>query len=262
MIRRSASTRTAGDDPVGGPLTPLLELEHVSAAYGPFRALFDVSFSILPGRALALLGANGAGKTTIARVCSGLVVPTSGHVRLQGRDITGMPTYEMARLGVSHAPEGRSVFASLTVEENLALSFRQILGSTGLGRALDEAYHLFPRLGERRAQVAGSLSGGEQRMLSLARVLVTPPKLLIVDELSLGLAPIIVEEVYENLAKIKQKGTTLLVVEQHVEQAVAIADSVVVLSRGEVTYEGPVTSTDELATHLLPAGAPDSEESP
>jgi branched-chain amino acid transport system ATP-binding protein len=240
---------TAWTADVGGSL---LALDHVSAAYGPFRAVFDVSFAIPPGRALALLGPNGAGKTTIARVCSGLVTPTEGSVRFDGSDVTGRPAHVLARLGISHAPEGRSVFASLSVEENLSLGFRSLLGAAGARQALAEAYALFPKLGDRRTQVAGSLSGGEQRMLSLARVLVNPPKLLIVDELSLGLAPIIVDEVYRQLAAIKNKGTSLLIVEQHVEHALALADEVGVLAQGVLTYLGEVLPVDQLARYLLP----------
>jgi branched-chain amino acid transport system ATP-binding protein len=231
---------------------PLLALDRVEAAYGPFRALFGVSFAVHPGEAVALLGSNGAGKTTVARVCSGLLHPSAGTIRFEGEDVSGSKAFELARRGISHAPEGRSVFASLTVEENLELAFHQAFGRRGARAALDEAYTLFPRLGERAEQQAGSLSGGEQRMLALARVLVNPPRLLIVDELSLGLAPIVVIEVYRQLARLKGKGITLLVVEQHVEHALALADRVVVLSRGEVSYQGPVIPIDELTPFFLP----------
>ena len=168
---------------------------------------------------LALLGSNGAGKTTVARVCSGLMAPTAGRVFFDGDDVTGERTYKYARRGIVHAPEGRSVFASLTVAENLELTFRRSRGRAGVRDALDEAFTMFPRLGERRQQVAGTLSGGEQRMLSLSRVMVEQPRLLIADELSLGLAPIIVDEVYGTLEQIRDAGTTLLIVEQHVHHA-------------------------------------------
>jgi branched-chain amino acid transport system ATP-binding protein len=232
--------------------TALLALDAVEAGYGPFHALFGVSFSIAPGTVTALLGANGSGKTTVARVCSGLVHPTAGTVTFAANDITAKKAYEVARLGVAHAPEGRSVFASLSVEENLALEFRSQLGRDEAQSAIDRAYELFPRLGERSRQIAGSLSGGEQRMLSLARVLARPPKLLIVDELSLGLAPIIVDEVYANLAKVAATGTALLVIEQYVEHALALADQVVVLQQGRVSYLGPTLAAEELAAYLLP----------
>lgn len=244
----------AGGNGAATSVPAVLTLEDVDAAYGPFRALFGVSFSIAPNTATALLGANGAGKTTVARVSSGLVTPTGGRVTISGSDITKKKAFQVARLGVAHAPEGRSVFGSLSVEENLLLGFRNQLGRDKAADALDEAYHLFPRLGDRSAQLAGSLSGGEQRMLSLARVLVNPPKLLIVDELSLGLAPIIVDEVYANLAEVKARGTALLVIEQHVGHALELADQVVILERGHTGYVGPTLSVDELAQHLLPSG--------
>jgi branched-chain amino acid transport system ATP-binding protein len=230
---------------------PTLELVDVSAGYGPFRAIFGVSFSVAKGSVLALLGSNGAGKTTIARVCSGLVTPTSGTVRFEGEDVTRAKTWYYARLGIVHAPEGRSVFASLTVEENLELTFRRSRGRAGVRAALDEAYALFPRIGDRRTQIAGTLSGGEQRMLSLARVLVEKPKLLIADELSLGLAPIIVEEVYRTLETIRDAGTTLIIVEQHVHHALKIADDAVVLVKGEIAYSGPVSELGDVQARVL-----------
>ncbi len=234
--------------------TPLLELTDVSAAYGPFRSLFGVSFQVQPGSVLAVLGSNGAGKTTVARVCSGLVRATGGTVRFDGVDITRAKPYRLARLGIAHAPEGRSVFASLTVDENLSLTLRRELGKSGLNQGLERAYELFPQLGERRQQIAGTLSGGEQRMLALARVLVHPPRLLICDELSLGLAPIVVDEVYRTLVTIRDTGTTLLIIEQLVKHALGIADDVVVLTKGRVSYAGPATEVDTLMEYLLPGG--------
>ena len=234
----------------------LLSVENVSAAYGPFRALFGVSFTVGEGEAVALLGTNGAGKTTVARVCTGLVPPTDGRIVFDGDDMNERKTYEYARAGIIHAPEGRSVFASLSVDENLTLAFREVVGRAGCRESLDTAYELFPRLSERRRQLAGSLSGGEQRMLALARVLVHPPRLLVVDELSLGLAPIIIDEVYQNLVRLHEKGVALIVVEQQVEHALDLADRVVVLSRGEVSYDGPVLPVAELAVHFLPDAAP------
>jgi branched-chain amino acid transport system ATP-binding protein len=234
--------------------TPLLELRDTHAAYGPFRAIFGVSFSVHEAKALALLGSNGAGKTTIARVCSGLLRPTAGQLFFGGQDVTGQRAYQLARLGIMHAPEGRSVFASLSVEENLALGFRREVGRAGVPAALERAFELFPRIGDRRRQVAGTLSGGEQRMLALARVLVRPPKVLICDELSLGLAPIIVEEVYRTLRSIREQGTALLLVEQHVRHALDLADDVVVLAKGKVALRGAADELrDELGERLLPA---------
>ncbi len=230
---------------------PVLELRDVEAAYGPFRALFGVTVSVGEGEAVALLGANGAGKTTVARVASGLVEPTGGSVFLDGEDMTGSATYQYARAGVAHAPEGRSVFATFTVEENLLLSFTRSMGRTDAKDALARAYDLFPRLGERRKQLAGTLSGGEQRMLSLARVLVEEPRLLIADELSLGLAPIIIDSVYESLETIRASGTALLIVEQLVGPALALCDRVAFLSHGTVTWEGPADEAREVVTTEL-----------
>jgi branched-chain amino acid transport system ATP-binding protein len=236
---------------------PLLQLVDVDVAYGPFRAIFGVSLTLFPGRVLALLGSNGSGKTTIARVCSGLLTPTAGAILFDGADITGQRPYRYARLGIVHAPEGRSVFASLTVQENLELTFRRSRGRHGVAPALDEAYALFPRLGERRRQMAGTLSGGEQRMLSLSRVLVEKPRLLIADELSLGLAPIIVDEVYRTLEKISEAGTTLMLVEQHVHHALAIAHDAIVLTKGEVVISGPVAELGDLQERMFGASAPE-----
>ena len=168
-----------------------------------------------------------------------------------GDDITGIRPYRFARLGIVMAPEGRSVFATLTVEENLELTFRRSRGRGGVRDALDHAYALFPRLGERRKQIAGTLSGGEQRMLSLSRVLVERPRLLIADELSLGLAPIIVDEVYRTLERIRDSGTTLLLVEQHVHHALEIADDAVVLIKGEVSVACPVPELGDIQTRLF-----------
>jgi branched-chain amino acid transport system ATP-binding protein len=220
-------------------VSAVLELDAVEASYGPFRALFGVTLRIPSGRAVALLGANGAGKTTVARVCTGLVAPTSGAVRFDGHDLTGQRAFRFARRGIVHAVEGRSVFATLTVEENLALSIGRGRRRREVGEFVAQAYDLFPRLGERRLQIAGTLSGGEQRMLSLASVIVDRPRLLVADELSLGLAPIIVDEVYATLARIREAGTTLLIVEQHVSHALAIADEAVILEKGSVAYSGP-----------------------
>jgi branched-chain amino acid transport system ATP-binding protein len=235
-------------------MPPVLELCDVDAGYGPFRAVFGISFAIQPGSVVALLGSNGAGKTTIARVCSGLIAPAKGQVRFDGQDLTGKRAYQFARAGIVHAPEGRSVFASLTVSENLELTFHRSRGRSGAAAALEEAYSLFPRIGERRRQLAGTLSGGEQRMLALARVVVEHPRLLIADELSLGLAPIVVDDVYRTLAAIRDSGTTLLIVEQHVHHALGLADEAVVLVHGEVAYSGSVADIGDLQSRLLAGG--------
>jgi branched-chain amino acid transport system ATP-binding protein len=235
---------------------PVLELRDVTAGYGPFRALFGVSLTVGSGEALALVGPNGAGKTTVARVASGLVVPTAGAILVDGVDVTGSRPYEVVRAGVAHAPEGRSVFATLTVEENLTLSFRRSRGRSGVRSGLDQAFELFPALGQRRRQTAATLSGGEQRMLSMARVLVEEPKLLIADELSLGLAPIVVEQIYESLQRLRAGGTALLVVEQHVGHALRLCDRVAMLDHGSVSWVGAsADAADRVTTQLFVAPA-------
>lgn len=245
-----------GPGPVEDQVVPLLELREVCASYGPYEALFDVSLQVRPGRALALVGANGAGKSTVARVVSGLVPTTRGSIRFAGKDITGRPAYQIARLGLSQLTEGRSVFASLTVEENLTLSFRQALGKRGVPAALERAYDGFPRIGERRDQSAGTLSGGEQRMLALARVLVLHQRLLVVDELSFGLAPVMVDEVYTALERVLASGTSLLLIEQHIDRALELADDVAVLSKGRVVYYGTVAGVEGRIGDLVLGGTP------
>jgi branched-chain amino acid transport system ATP-binding protein len=216
----------------------VLELTDVHAGYGLFSALFGVSLRIGRGEAVAVVGHNGMGKTTIARVASGLVIPTAGQVHIGGRDLTGREAHDFQMAGVAHAPEGRSVFATLTVDENLALPFRKRFGRAGVSGGLERAYTLFPRLGDRRGQLAGSLSGGEQRMLTLSRAMVLEPALLIADELSLGLAPIITDEVYRVLGEILATGTSLLIIEQHTQHALALAHRAVIIDRGTVAFSG------------------------
>jgi len=232
-------------------MTAALELRDVDAGYGVFRALFGVSLTVQPGEAVALVGPNGAGKTTIARVASGLIAPSAGAVVVDGTDLSGKATHAFAKAGVAHAPEGRSVFATLSVEENLSLSIRRIRGRSGVRSGLDQAYEMFPRLQERRTQMAGTLSGGEQRMLALARVLVDAPKLLIADELSLGLAPLVVQQTYESLATLREAGVALLVIEQHVSHALKLCDRVVVMEHGDVSWTGPSEDALERVQQVL-----------
>jgi branched-chain amino acid transport system ATP-binding protein len=218
--------------------SPMLELDHVSTGYGPYRALFDVSLTVPAGHIVALLGSNGAGKSTVARTATGLLPPTQGSIRVAGTDVTRQPAYKIARLGVAHVTEGRGIFANLTVEENLSLSFRQRGGRKRVAELLARAYDTYPILFDRQRQQAGTLSGGQQRMLSLAKALVLPPKLLVADELCLGLAPLVVDAVYEGLRNISRAGTSLLVVEQQVDRVLDIADSAVILEHGSVAYSG------------------------
>jgi len=231
---------------------PALKLRDVSASYGRFRALFGVTMSVAAGSVTALVGPNGAGKSTIARVASGLVPVSKGRIYFAGEDVTGLSTWRLVRLGMAHAPEGRSVFATLDVEDNLRLTFIRALGRKGAAEALDRAYTRFPGLADRRRQLAGTLSGGEQRMLALARVLAVPPRLLVVDELSLGLAPRIVDDVYRALREIRDAGTSLLVIEQQLPRALELAEQLVVLRKGRVVEAGPVGELSDLARELLP----------
>ena len=241
------------------PHDAVLRLESVEASYRSFRALFGIDLEIAPGSAVALVGANGAGKSTVARVASGLVVPSAGKVIVAGQDLTGQPAHRFARAGIAHAPEGRAVFSTLTVEDNLRLAFRNASEIVDAAAAILEAFLLFPRLEERRRQMAGTLSGGEQRMLTLARVLVTRPRLLIADELSLGLAPLVTTEVYQTLEKVRDAGCALLIVEQHLDHALGLADEVVVIRKGEVAFRGtPIEAAEMSQSVLLPSGNPAS----
>jgi branched-chain amino acid transport system ATP-binding protein len=229
----------------------VLSVEHVSASYGPYRALFDVSFRVPDGGVVALVGSNGAGKSTVARTITGLVPALAGRILFAGQDITKLAAYKIARLGMAHVVEGRGVFSSLTVEENLTLAFRQRAGRGKLGENLDRAYEAFPILGERRRQIGGTLSGGQQRLLSLAKVLVVPPRVLFADELSLGLAPVVVDAVYDGLEQINRNGTALVVVEQQVHRVLKLATWAVVLEHGAVVYEGEPQGAGQAVESLM-----------
>jgi branched-chain amino acid transport system ATP-binding protein len=235
---------------------PLLALEGVHAGYGPFRVLFDVGFELDERARLAVVGPNGAGKTTLARVVTALVAPSRGEVRFRGRPVRGLAPSALVRAGVVHLVEGRSVFASLSVEENLVLCLRPVVGRRGLRQALERAYAAFPRLGERRGQLAGSLSGGEQRMLALARVLAAPPALLVADEVALGLAPGAAGDVEAALGSVAAAGTALLLLEPRAERAMRLASEAIVLTEGRVRWRGPAPALPgALAEALGAAGA-------
>jgi branched-chain amino acid transport system ATP-binding protein len=215
-----------------------LELRNVSVRYGRTRALESCSLRVPAGGAVALLGANGAGKTTLLRTVSGLVRLDRGRILLDGARIDGMPPHAVVRLGAGHVPEGRALFPNLSVVDNLRLggyTRSRADVSDGLGRVLE----LFPRLAERAQVRAGSLSGGEQQMLAIGRALVMQPKLLLLDEISLGLAPLITQELYETLAGVRAAGVSMLIVEQHVAVALAHTDHAYVLRKGEVVLAGP-----------------------
>jgi branched-chain amino acid transport system ATP-binding protein len=216
---------------------PILEVESLDVCYGTSQALFGVSLSVPAGSVLAVLGTNGAGKSTLARTVSGLVRPVSGRVRFAGRDVTGLPAHRIRKLGLTYIPEGRGIFPRLSVNDNLRMAVAQERRGDRL-EAIDRAIERFPILGQRRAQRAGSLSGGEQQMLALARALAVSPKLVIADEMSLGLAPLIAESVFEGLEQARQAGITIVLSEQFVHRALAMADSCVILTRGHVGWSG------------------------
>ncbi len=221
------------------PPIPILQLAAVRAGYGRIDVLHGIDLDLLPGEVFALLGPNGAGKSTTLAVASGQVTPTSGGVLLCGRDVTGVPADALARAGVCLIPEGRGIFPNLTVAENLRMatftghSYRDVL---------DLAFTQFPRLGERRKQTAGTMSGGEQQMLSMARALATEPAVLLIDELSMGLAPIIVEELYDHVRRIAASGLSILIVEQFAHEILGLADRAGIMLHGRVMHTGPPAS--------------------
>lgn len=212
----------------------MLELRGVEAGYGDTTVLRGVDLTVPDGSVVALLGANGAGKTTLLRAASGLIKTTAGTMLLDGADATTWPPHRLARAGIGHVPEGRGIFRSLTVRQNLRLQATSVSVADAIERAVDA----FPILGERLDQVAGTLSGGQQQMLALARGYVENPRYLLLDEVSMGLAPIVVDEIFEFLRMLASQGTGLLLVEQYVTRALDLADLVFVLNRGEVAFAG------------------------
>jgi branched-chain amino acid transport system ATP-binding protein len=220
-------------------VTKLLEVSDLDVHYGGIHALKGVSFSVEEGQIVTLIGANGAGKTTTLRAVSGLVKPSKGKVTFAGKSIVGMPAHEIVALGLSHVPEGRGIFANLTVDENLALGGFLRKDSAGIAKDRDHALSLFPRLKERIQQNAGTLSGGEQQMLAIARALIARPKLLLLDEPSLGLAPQIVQHIFKIIKTIASDGTTILLVEQNAHLALKAAQFAHVLEVGRLAASGP-----------------------
>ncbi|MBA3741638.1 MAG: ABC transporter ATP-binding protein [Sporichthya sp.] len=215
-------------------------LENLAAGYGGTTVLRGINLVVPPSSVVALLGANGAGKTTLLRVASGLLKPSAGRIHLEGRDVTGSSPHQLVRRGVCHVPEGRGVFPSLTVRENLVL--QSVAGNES--DAIARAVSAFPRLGERLSQLAGTMSGGEQQMLALARAYIQSPRLILLDEVSMGLAPKIVDEIFEFLAMLAQSGASLLLVEQYVTRALEVADFVYLINRGEIAFAGEPSELD------------------
>lgn len=215
----------------------VLDINKLEVHYGGIRALKGVSLSVQEGQIVVLLGANGAGKTTLLKAVSGLLKPHSGHIHLWGKDISNVPAYKITGLGVSHVPEGRGVFAGLTIKENLQMG-AYLAPQPEIAERIEHALSLFPRLRERYTQLAGSLSGGEQQMLALARAMVARPKFLLLDEPSLGLAPIISQEIFRTIRNVHSAGISILVVEQNARLALQVADYAYVLKTGMLEAEG------------------------
>ena len=215
----------------------LLSVDHVSAAYGDFQALFDVSLEVKAGEAVAVIGPNGAGKTTLLRAISKLVEPTGGGIVFENESLAEVPAHEVLARGIAHVPENRRLFPRLTAEENLRMG--AFTSRKDFGRRLDEVYALFPRLKERRHQAAGTLSGGEQQMCAIARALMSGPKLLLLDEPSAGLAPVVVQAIFELVRRICAEGYTVLIVEQNIRQVLKVVGRAYLLEAGKIKMQGP-----------------------
>ena len=216
----------------------MLRIENLHVGYGPIEVLKGVSLEVPQGAIVALIGANGAGKTTTLNSICGLVLPTSGKITFDGEDTTGLPPHQVIRKGIVQVPEGRKVFRNLTVYECLLMGSLSRRDRAEVARDIERMYKIFPRLQERRAQLAGTLSGGEQQMLAFARALVARPKVLLLDEPSMGLAPRLVQDVVDQILRVRDEGVTVLLVEQNAEMALAISDSGYVLETGRVVLSG------------------------
>jgi branched-chain amino acid transport system ATP-binding protein len=231
----------------------MLTLDSITAGYGDSTVLRNVSFNVGEGEVVALLGPNGAGKTTLLRTATGFVKPRSGRIDHDGDNITGEAPHKFTRRGICHLPEGRGIFPSLTVLENLTIQAR----GSDVKNVLKDFKEVFPNLAKRLGQTAGSLSGGEQQMLALSRAYIANPKVILVDEPSLGLAPRVIDQVYELLTRFAARGVSLVIVEQYVQRALALADKVYILSRGEVIHVGKANDLepDEIYQRYLGIGA-------
>lgn len=216
----------------------MLSVKNLEVHYGMIKAIKDVSFEVNEGEVIALIGANGAGKTTILHTVSGLLQPSKGTVAFEGQDITKVPAHKIVSLGMAHVPEGRRVFSQLTVLENLKLGAYTRKDKNEMEETLKMIYKRFPRLEERKNQISGTLSGGEQQMLAMGRALMSHPKIILMDEPSMGLSPIFVEEVFSIIRDISAGGTTVLLVEQNAKKALNIADRAYVLETGNIILEG------------------------
>jgi branched-chain amino acid transport system ATP-binding protein len=215
-----------------------LRIDHLRAGYGDFQALFDVSLHVDPGEAVGVVGPNGAGKTTLLRVISGLLRPSAGQLRFGDADIAALPAHALPGLGIAHVPENRRLFPHLTVEENLKVGAYSPGARAHFRARRDHVFALFPRMAQRRHQLAGTMSGGEQQMCAIGRALMSGPRILLLDEPSAGLAPIVVQQVFELVRRIRQEGLTVLIVEQNVAQVLRVVDRAYVMEAGRVVAEG------------------------
>ena len=216
----------------------MLEVRNLNVYFGVIQAIKDISFDVDKGEVVALIGANGAGKTTTLHTVSGLLSPKSGSIVLDGKDLTKVPAHKIVSMGMAHVPEGRRVFASLSVFDNLKMGAYIRNDKSGINESLEMVFEYFPRLKERRNQVAGTLSGGEQQMLAMGRALMSKPRIVLMDEPSMGLSPLYVSEIFEIIKQVKKEGTTVLLVEQNANMALQVADRAYVLETGKIIMDG------------------------
>jgi len=227
----------------------MLELRSVDAGYGSFQALFGVGLEVKAGEAVGVIGPNGAGKTTLMRVISGLIRPRSGSIVMEGADVLATPPHRIVNLGIAHVPEHRRLFPRLSVEDNLKMGAYMPAARSQFAERLEFVFDLFPRMKERRHQMAGTMSGGEQQMCAIGRALMSNPKLLLLDEPSAGLAPVVVQQVFELVRRIRASGLTVLIVEQNVQQVLRIVDRAYLLEAGSIRISG--TSTEVMGADTI-----------
>ncbi|MFF2194707.1 ABC transporter ATP-binding protein [Streptomyces sp. NPDC058157] len=220
-------------------MTALLEVEDLRVAYGKIEAVKGISFTVEEGQIVTLIGTNGAGKTTTLRTLSGLIKPKGGQIKFQGKSLKKVPAHNIVSLGLAHSPEGRHIFPRMSIEDNLLLGAFLRSDKEGIQKDVQRAYDLFPILGERRKQAAGTLSGGEQQMLAMGRALMSQPKLLMLDEPSMGLSPLMMQKIMATVAELKASGTTILLVEQNAQAALSLADQGHVMEIGKIVLTGP-----------------------
>ena len=216
----------------------MLDLKGINAGYGSFQALFDISLTVNAGEAVSVIGPNGAGKTTLMRVISGMTAPFSGEMEMEGKSLSSFPPHQIVELGIAHVPENRRLFPGMTVEDNLKLGAFAKTARGDSAKNLEFVYELFPRMKERRSQLAGTMSGGEQHMCAIGRAIMSGPKLLLMDEPSAGLAPVVVQQVFSLVRRIREEGYTVLIVEQNVQQVLQVVDRAYLLEAGQLIDSG------------------------